>query len=209
MEELYNDIMTLQPRYKTFGDTLFWTYATWQAIYTTANSGEDTIGKKFYMFRQIFYNKFKSGKQHISDLYDMNKRKLRAGNLCFYCHGEVPKEDLTADHVFPRVKGGTNDMDNIIFVCKSCNSSKGKKDLIEWFILNRGEFPSPFVLGHYLRQIYQYAVEHDLMAKDFEEVCQMSLPFNPHCLMILSNTQARQHYFQRAVCEKENEDYGE
>lgn len=209
MEELYNGIMTMQPRYKTFGETLFWTYATWQAIYTTANSGEDTIGKKFYVFRQIFYNKFKSGKQHITDLYRFNKLKMQYAGFCFYCYRDFPPEDLTADHVFPRVKGGTNDMDNIIFVCKSCNSSKGKKDLLEWFLLNRGELPSPFVLGHYFRQIYQYAVEHDLMAKDFEEVCQMSLPFNPHCLMILSNTQARQHYFQRAVREKENEDYGE
>ena len=211
MKTIHEDIMTLQPRYATYGECLFWMYANWQAIFATARMGEETFGKKFYMFRQIFFNKFKSGKQHITDLYNMNRIKVQQNSFCYYCYEELPGEELTADHVFPRAKGGTNSMDNIIFVCKNCNSSKGKKDLLEWFMLNRGEFPSPFVLGHYMRQVYYYAVEHDLMEKSYEDVCQMQLPFNPRCIMFLTNKRVRDHYMQRAIYEITNdyEDYKE
>lgn len=199
MKEVYEDMMTMTPKFSTFGDNLLWCYATWQTLYTLVNMGETQLGKKFYMFRTIFFNKFKTGKQRISDLYNQNKIKLKAGDYCFYCGAEISKENLTADHVFPRIKGGTNDMDNIIFVCKSCNSSKGKKDLLEWFLLNREQFPSPFVLGHYLRQIYLYAIEHGLMEQKYEDVCLLDLPFNPRSIMLLGNKIARNHYFKVAI----------
>ncbi|MCQ2132258.1 MAG: HNH endonuclease [Bacteroidaceae bacterium] len=199
MKEVYEDMMTMTPKFSTFGDNLLWCYATWQTLYTLVNTGETQLGKKFYMFRTIFFNKFKTRKQRISDLYNQNKIKLKAGDYCFYCGAEIPKENLTADHVFPRIKGGTNDMDNIIFVCKSCNSSKGKKDLLEWFLLNREQFPSPFILGHYLRQIYFYAIEHGLMEQKYEDVCLLDLPFNPRSIMLLGNQIARNHYFKEAI----------
>lgn len=199
MKEVYEDMMTMTPKFSTFGDNLLWCYATWQTLYTLVNMGETQLGKKFYMFRTIFFNKFKTGKQRISDLYNQNKIKLKAGDYCFYCGAEISKENLTADHVFPRIKGGTNDMDNIIFVCKSCNSSKGKKDLLEWFLLNRERFPSPFILGHYLRQIYLYAIEHGLMEQKYEDVCLLDLPFNPRSIMLLGNKIARNHYFKVAI----------
>ena len=199
MKEVYEDMMTMTPKFSTFGDNLLWCYATWQTLYTLVNMGETQLGKKFYMFRTIFFNKFKTRKQRISDLYNQNKIKLKVGDYCFYCGAEISKENLTADHVFPRIKGGTNDMDNIIFVCKSCNSSKGKKDLLEWFLLNREQFPSPFILGHYLRQIYLYAIEHGLMEQKYEDVCLLDLPFNPRSIMLLGNKIARNHYFKVAI----------
>lgn len=45
-------------------------------------------------------------------------------NRCLKC-GEEKK--LTADHVVPLVAGGSNGIDNIQPLCKSCNSSKGTK----------------------------------------------------------------------------------
>jgi len=36
-------------------------------------------------------------------------------------------KDLAVDHVVPRIKGGTNDLDNLQTLCKSCNSKKGTK----------------------------------------------------------------------------------
>ena len=33
-------------------------------------------------------------------------------------------EKLTVDHVVPMVRGGTNDIDNLQTLCKSCNSKK-------------------------------------------------------------------------------------
>ena len=84
---------------------------------------------------------------------------------------------LTKDHVFPRSKGGDNDMDNIIMVCKTCNSSKGDLDLFEWYAEVRHELPPLRIIIHYLKNIYLYAIEHDLMEKTLDSINQMELPF--------------------------------
>lgn len=184
----------MKPRYDTFGENLFWSYANWQMIFATAQYGVEKFDRRSYMIRQGCYKKLCDGSRHISDLYKMNQTKVKAGNYCFYCHTEMPKEQLTLDHVFPRVKGGENEIDNIIFVCKSCNSSKGKRDLIEWFLLYRNEFPSPFVLGHYLRQVYDYVTKNNLMGLRFENVCEIDTPFEPRGILLPLQPQAATHY---------------
>jgi len=47
---------------------------------------------------------------------------LRHDNKCAHCKASVP---LTADHMVPLSKGGTNDIGNIQPLCKPCNSRKG------------------------------------------------------------------------------------
>ena len=47
------------------------------------------------------------------------------GKICLCCgHNDVP---MTADHVIPLSKGGSNDIGNIQPLCLRCNSSKGTK----------------------------------------------------------------------------------
>lgn len=51
-------------------------------------------------------------------------------NSCAYCGAQ---RNLTMEHVIAIANGGTNSVDNIIPACRSCNSSKGTKELIEWY----------------------------------------------------------------------------
>jgi 5-methylcytosine-specific restriction endonuclease McrA len=56
--------------------------------------------------------------------------KKEYGYKCAYC-GE--KKDLAQDHFIPIYSNGEHTAQNIIPVCKSCNSSKNKKDFFEWY----------------------------------------------------------------------------
>jgi|LSQX01.2.fsa_nt_gb 5-methylcytosine-specific restriction endonuclease McrA len=49
---------------------------------------------------------------------------------CAYCG---TKHNLTMDHVVPVARGGLTEYHNIVPACKSCNSSKKAKDVIDWY----------------------------------------------------------------------------
>lgn len=51
------------------------------------------------------------------------------GTACAYC-GDP--DGTTIDHVIPRSKGGTDDLENLRPACRTCNTSKGTKDVDEW-----------------------------------------------------------------------------
>jgi len=63
-------------------------------------------------------------------------------------------------------------------VCKSCNSSKGDMDLFEWYSTVRQEYPPLNVLVHYLKNIYLYSIDNDLMVLPLATIDKMNLPFN-------------------------------
>ncbi len=48
----------------------------------------------------------------------------RYGSICLLCRRKVK---LTVDHIVPISRGGTNDIDNLQPMCRSCNASKGNK----------------------------------------------------------------------------------
>jgi 5-methylcytosine-specific restriction endonuclease McrA len=49
---------------------------------------------------------------------------------CRYCGAR--DEPLTIDHIWPAAYGGSDDDDNLLTCCKTCNSSKGAKTLAGW-----------------------------------------------------------------------------
>lgn len=51
---------------------------------------------------------------------------------CLYCRGESGDCRLTADHIVPRSRGGTNRPDNLATACRTCNDQKGNRTAEEW-----------------------------------------------------------------------------
>ena len=60
---------------------------------------------------------------------------------------------------------------------KTCNSSKGKKDMMAWYN-EREQFPSIMMLRRYLKLVHQQCQEAGLMEVLLEEADDSSLPFH-------------------------------
>ena len=55
----------------------------------------------------------------------LRERVLRRdGMSCVYCAGAFPAEQLTLDHVQPRMRGGDNSEGNLVSACRACNARK-------------------------------------------------------------------------------------
>jgi hypothetical protein len=48
---------------------------------------------------------------------------------CVYCGEQFDAEELTLDHVQPRVHGGDRSEGNLVTACKACNTLKGHRRL--------------------------------------------------------------------------------
>lgn len=53
----------------------------------------------------------------------------RHRNQCFYCGEARP---LTQDHIIPLTRGGRHSIGNLVPACKSCNSRKNARLIVEW-----------------------------------------------------------------------------
>ncbi|HEX7118825.1 MAG TPA: HNH endonuclease [Longimicrobiales bacterium] len=48
----------------------------------------------------------------------------RDGHRCVYCAAVLPPEELTLDHVQPRIRGGDHSDGNLVACCRRCNVEK-------------------------------------------------------------------------------------
>jgi 5-methylcytosine-specific restriction endonuclease McrA len=61
----------------------------------------------------------------------VTKRDLEKmqSQLCAYCK---KRQADSIDHIIPVSRGGSHGIGNLVGCCRSCNSSKGTKTLMEW-----------------------------------------------------------------------------
>lgn len=100
-----------------------------------ANNRDEILKKRREEYQnhpEIYLNiehKRRARKRNATGNYTYTEFKAlceRYGNICLCCH---QSKKLTADHVVPLVSGGTNGIENIQPLCKSCNSKKATKTI--------------------------------------------------------------------------------
>jgi len=71
---------------------------------------------------------------HESLMSESRKTVLRLAKLgrCVSCGVKVNVG--SGDHIVPLSRGGPQSAENFMPLCRRCNSSKGSKDLLEWWI---------------------------------------------------------------------------
>lgn len=89
-----------------------------------------------------------------------------AEQACTVCQTPLDTTRSVLDHLMPRSKGGPNTLDNTCMLCRACNSSKGAKDLLQWW---HDKNRAPLMLDRrvlclYARVYWQYAAPETLRA---------------------------------------------
>jgi len=62
-----------------------------------------------------------------------SKRRAARAKMPQYCAHCAATEDLTLDHIIPRVYGGTNVQDNLQLLCPPCHVKKSKREIRHWY----------------------------------------------------------------------------
>jgi hypothetical protein len=53
---------------------------------------------------------------------------------CIVCHEPMGLSGRVLDHIIPKHLGGEDNLENTMVLCRNHNSSKGKKDILEWWV---------------------------------------------------------------------------
>jgi hypothetical protein len=159
---------------KTVKEILFWSYANLAMAHTAVDRKQEKYITFNYMVRAKLFKGLTEGTMNIRTLIDDEKVKLLSGNKCSYCGAT---ENLALDHIFAKKMGGKDAGDNLIYACRSCNSSKGKKDMMEW-MSSQNRFPPLMVLRRYLKLVVSYCIEKNLMECSINDLKSQKHPFN-------------------------------
>jgi hypothetical protein len=158
---------------ETVKEQIFYAYANLAMAHSAVEKKHDKYRTFNYIIRAKLFKGLKDGTMNIRSLFDDEKIKIQTGQICNYCGSP---EKLALDHIFPLKYNGKDNADNLILACKTCNSSKGKKDLIEWMIY-RKKFLPLMIIRRYLKLTYNYCSEYGLLDNKIEDIKDMELPF--------------------------------
>lgn len=157
----------------TVGQVLFWAYANLAMAHTAVERKQEKYVTLNYMIRAKLFRGLMDGSMNIKTLFDDEKIKLLSGNKCSYCGST---ENLALDYIFSRKMGGKDSGDNLIYACRVCNSSKGKKDMMEW-MNDKDLFPPLMILRRYLKLVIDYCIEKELMGHNADDLKNQGHPF--------------------------------
>lgn len=163
---------------KTIREKIFWSYANLARAHAALEDGALKYKKIHHIIRNRLYNGLVSDEMSIGSLVDDERLKMTTAQACQYCGSTL---NLAVDHLIPKIRGGSNDANNLVWACRSCNGSKQGRDMLSW-MATREDFPSIFVLRRYLKIVAQYCEDHDYMHLPLGKANELDTPFDLNLL---------------------------
>lgn len=144
---------------RTVGELLHWSYANLAMAHSAISAKVEKYGRTQYIIRSRLYAGLNKQTMSIGPLADDERLKMLLPQACCYCGS---REYLSVDHLISTKRGGKNSGDNLVWACRSCNSSKSARDVLEW-LATRKQFPPIFLLRRYLKLAIDISHEKGFM----------------------------------------------
>lgn len=148
----------------TVRDQIAWSYANLARAHAALSEGRFKYKTTDHMIRTRLFKGLRTGTMNFGTIFDDEKLKHTEDRRCSYCGSN---EHLNLDHLIARVSGGQDDGANLVFACRSCNSSKGGQELLQW-LEKQGRFPRLMVLRRYIKVIAVYCGRNELLDRSLE-----------------------------------------
>ncbi len=162
-----------RPNIETVLDHVAWSYANLARADAAVREGCEEYKRQHHIIRSRLFKGLRTGSMSMRSMYDDERLKMTLPQACCYCGSTA---NLSLDHLIPRLKGGADEADNLVWACRSCNSSKGASSLLAW-MESRNNFPSLFVLRRYLKLVARYCEKNGLMQLALDDAREHHLPF--------------------------------
>jgi len=156
----------------TLGELLHWSYANLAMAHSAITAKAEKYGRTQFMIRSRLYKGLNNQIMSIGPLADDERLKMVLPQACCYCGSG---DYLSVDHHIPTRRGGANTGDNLVWACRSCNSSKCARDALEW-LMEKNQFPPILLLRRYLKLAIEMSQEINLMDTPLAEAPE--LPFS-------------------------------
>ncbi len=153
----------------TVGELLHWSYANLAMAHAAVTAKAGTYGRTQFMIRARLYAGLNKKTMSIGPFADDERWKMLLPQACCYCGS---KDCLSIDHLISTKRGGANSGDNLVWACRSCNSSKCARDVLEW-LAERDQFPPLLLLRRYLKLAIEISRERELMDTLLAEAPQL------------------------------------
>jgi hypothetical protein len=137
----------------TVGELLHWSYANLAMAHSAITAKAEKYGRTQFMIRSRLYAGLNKQTMSIGPLADDERLKMVLPQACCYCGS---RDYLSVDHLIPTKRGGANTGDNLVWACRSCNSSKCARDALEW-LKEKNQFPPILLLRRYLKLAIEMA----------------------------------------------------
>lgn len=159
---------------KTVREQLAWSYANLARAHAALEDGVTNYLQIHHIIRSKLYRGLITESLSMRSLFDDERLKMTASQACYYCGSKL---NLAVDHMIPRLKGGPDEADNLIWACRACNSSKQGRDMLFW-MQSKGAFPPLLLLRRYLKLAARHCASLGCLDTELSMVSTLCLPFD-------------------------------